>query len=267
MNTLDLIVESKKKELKNLKEAIPLRQIIKAELFSRKCISLKSRLEKPDSWGIIAEFKRKSPSRGIINVRHSVDEVTTAYAEAGAAALSVLTDSLYFGGSSEDLLCARLLNSCPVLRKDFILDEYQLYEAKAMGADIILLIAACLSPAKSKKLAATAHSLGLEVLLELHTEKELNYINEHIDFAGINNRNLKDFSVDINTSFQLGMKIPKPIIKISESGLKSADSIVSLYHEGFQGFLMGEAFLSKDNPGKECKKLIQTISNRIDKIN
>ena len=264
MNILDQIVESKKKELKNLKEAIPLRQIEKTQLFGRKCISLKSRLEKPGSWGIIAEFKRKSPSRGIINDRHGVEEVTTAYTEAGAAALSVLTDSLYFGGSTEDLLCARLLNSCPVLRKDFIVDEYQLYEAKAMGADIILLIAACISPAKTKKLAALAHSLGMEVLLELHNEKELNQINEYVDFAGINNRNLKDFSVDINTSLQLGKNIPKSIIKISESGLNSAHSIVNLYREGFRGFLMGEAFMSKDNPGAECKKLIQTISSFID---
>src|SRR5664279_571209 len=132
MNILDQIVESKKKELKNMKEAVPIRHIEKSELFNRRCISLKSRLEKPGSWGIIAEFKRKSPSRGIINAKDSVEEVTTAYTKAGAVALSVLTDYLYFGGRSEDLLCARLLNSCPVLRKDFIVDEYQLYEAKAM---------------------------------------------------------------------------------------------------------------------------------------
>ena len=261
MNILDQIVDSKKQELKNLKEAIPIRQIENAELFKRNCISLKNRFSETGSWGIIAEFKRKSPSRGIINDRHSVDEVTKAYSDAGAAALSVLTDYNYFGGSTEDLICARLLNTCPILRKDFIIDEYQLFEAKAMGADIILLIAACLTKSKVTKLAQTAHELGLEVLLEIHAEKELEHINEHIDFAGINNRNLKDFSVDINTSITLGKKIPASVIKISESGLNSAESIASLYREGFRGFLMGEAFMSKSNPGAECKKIIHSVSS------
>jgi indole-3-glycerol phosphate synthase len=260
MNILDQIVESKKQELKRLKEAIPVKQLMQAVHFKKKCISLKNHLSVPGAWGIIAEYKRKSPSRGIINDRHSVEEVTKSYSDAGAAALSVLTDYVYFGGRSEDLLCARLLNSCPILRKDFIIDEYQLYEAKAIGADIILLIAACLTPLKTKKLAQTAHSLGLEVLLEIHTGKELLQINEHIDFAGINNRNLKDFSVDINTSVELGKKIPDSIIKISESGLNSADSIANLYFEGFKGFLMGEAFMAKENPGDECKKLIHNVS-------
>ena len=266
MNILDQIVESKKQELKNLKEAIPMRQIEHAELFKRKCISLKTRFSETGSWGIIAEFKRKSPSRGIINDRQSVDEVTTAYSDAGAAALSVLTDYNYFGGSTDDLICARLLNTCPILRKDFIIDEYQLFEAKAMGADIILLIAACLTISKAGKLAQIAHELGLEVLLELHAEKELDHLNEHIDFAGINNRNLKDFSVDLNTSIILGKKIPASMIKVSESGLNSADSIVSLYREGFQGFLMGEAFMSKSNPGAECKNLIQSVSSIINNL-
>ena len=259
MNILDQIIASKKQEIKTLKEAIPLKQLMQAGLFNRECISLKRILSKSGSWGIIAEYKRKSPSRGIINDRNSIDEVTKGYSEAGAMAISVLTDNLYFGGSSEDLLCARLLSSCPILRKEFILDEYQLFEAKAMGADIILLIAACLTPLKSKKLAQTAHSLGLEVLLELHTLKELDHLNENIDFAGVNNRNLEDFSVDINTSMKLGIKIPASFCKISESGLNSADAIASLYYEGFQGFLLGEAFMGKDNPGKECKKLIQSV--------
>jgi indole-3-glycerol phosphate synthase len=222
---------------------------------------LKSHFAQKNSWGIIAEYKRKSPSRGIINEKHSVNEVTKGYSEAGAAAISVLTDYLYFGGRSEDLHCARVLNTCPILRKDFILEEYQLYESKAIGADIILLIAACLTPLKSKKLAHTAHLLGLEVLLEIHMEKEMDHLNEYVDFVGVNNRNLKDFSVDINTSIQLARKIPVSISKISESGLNSADSIATLYYEGFQGFLMGEAFMSKDNPGIECKKLIKSISS------
>jgi indole-3-glycerol phosphate synthase len=260
MNILDQIIASKMKELKTLKEAIPLKQLMQSELIKRQSISLKSRFAKPGSWGIIAEYKRKSPSRGIINDKLSVDKVTKGYSEAGAAAISILTDYLYFGGRSEDLLCARLLNDCPILRKDFIIDEYQIFEAKAIGADIILLIAACLTPLKTKKLAKTAHLLGLEVLLELHTEKEVDHLNDYVDFAGINNRNLKDFSVDINTSLQLAKKIPASICKISESGLNSASSIASLYYEGFQGFLMGEAFMAKENPGAECKKLILTVS-------
>jgi indole-3-glycerol phosphate synthase len=259
MNILEQIVASKRRELSPQKEAFPIKQLVQAEFFNRQCISLKSRFDKQDSWGIIAEFKRKSPSRGIISENHSVNDVTKGYSEAGAVALSVLTDYLYFGGRFDDLLCARLLNTCPILRKDFIIEEYQVYETKAMGADIILLIAACLTPTKSKKLAQTAHSLGLEVLLELHSEKDLDHLNEYIDFTGVNNRNLKDFSVDINTSVQLAKKIPDTICKISESGLNSAESIARLYFEGFQGFLLGEAFMSKDDPGAECRKLIQTI--------
>jgi indole-3-glycerol phosphate synthase len=260
MTILDQIIASKKKEVKTLKEAIPLKQLLQSEFFKNPCISLKSRFSSPGSWGIIAEFKRKSPSRGVINGNIPVNEVTKAYFNAGAAAISVLTDNPYFGGSSDDLLCARVLNQCPLLRKDFIIDEYQIYESKAIGADVILLIAACLTPQHTIKLAKAAHSLGLEVLLEFHEMEELDHLNEHIDFAGVNNRNLRDFSVNINKSMQLVKKIPASICKISESGLNSADTIAGLYYNGFQGFLMGEAFMKNENPGLECEKLIKSVS-------
>lgn len=260
MNILDQIVASKKQELKTLKETVPIKHLMASEFIKRQGISLKDKFAEPGSWGIIAEFKRKSPSRGIISDNHRVEEVTRSYSEAGAVAISILTDYPYFGGSSEDLLCARILNNCPILRKDFIIDEYQLFEAKAIGSDVVLLIAACLSPAKSKILAKAAHYLGLEVLLELHSEKELDQLNEFVDFVGVNNRNLKDFSVDLRISRQLANKIPDSICKISESGLYSAESIASLYFDGFQGFLMGEAFMSKVNPGLECKNFIHSVA-------
>lgn len=267
MNILDQIIASKKQELKLLKEAIPLKHLLASELLQRKGISLKNSFTKQGSWGIIAEFKRKSPSRGIVNVISSIEEVIKGYSDAGAVAISVLTDYLYFGGCSDDLLCARMLNAGPILRKDFIIDEYQLYDAKVIGSDIILLIAACLTPGRLYKLAQKAHELGLEVLLELHSENELDHLNEYIDFAGVNNRNLKDFSVDLSTSFQLAKKIPDSICKISESGLNSVNSIANLYCEGFQGFLMGEAFMSKPDPGIECSKFIQSVSTLINKKN
>lgn len=263
MTILDQIIASKKKEIKTLKEAIPLKQLEQSEFFNNPCISLTNLFATKGSWGIIAEFKRKSPSRGIINENISVNEVTTGYLNAGALAISILTDNLYFGGSSDDLLCARVLNQCPLLRKDFIIDEYQIYESKAIGADVILLIAACLTPQHTIKLAKTAHSIGLEVLLEFHEIEELDHLNDHIDFAGVNNRNLRDFSVDINRSMQLVKKIPASICKISESGLNSADTIASLYYNGFQGFLMGEAFMKNENPGLECEKLIKHVSTII----
>ena len=197
--------------------------------------------------GIIAEFKRKSPSKGIINDKAGVEEVTKAYTSFGASCLSVLTDEHFFGGSTQDLISARV-NQVPILRKDFIIDEYQVVEARAMGADVILLIAACLSPARVKALAVFAKALELEVLLEIHNEEELQHICDETGIVGVNNRDLKTFTVDINRSVELSKKIPADKIKIAESGIHDVETIDIFKKAGFKGFLIGENFMKQPDP-------------------
>jgi indole-3-glycerol phosphate synthase len=199
--------------------------------------------------GIIAEFKRKSPSKGIINDKADVIEVTEAYTKNGASCLSVLTDENFFGGTTADLKKARI-NNIPILRKDFIVDEYQVVEARAMGADVILLIAACLTPQRVKELATFAKSLQLEVLLEIHNEEELQHICAETEIVGVNNRDLKTFTVDINRSIQLSKKIPADKIKIAESGIHDIETIITFKNAGFRGFLIGENFMKQADPAK-----------------
>ena len=218
-----------------------------SENFNRKCYSLIEKLNQNNTTGIIAEFKRKSPSKGFINEFANVVEVTKGYTDGGAACLSVLTDNHFFGGSTEDLVAARI-NKIPLLRKDFIIDEYQIVEAKAMGADLILLIAACLSVEDVKRLAMFAVSLGLEVLLELHDESELVHISDETILVGVNNRNLKDFKVDVNASLNMAKKIHDSKIKIAESGISNSEMIKVFKQAGFKGFLIGETFMKETNP-------------------
>ena len=211
---------------------------------------------------IIAEHKRKSPSKGIINTLLSVEEITQGYAKAGAACLSVLTDFEFFGGTKEDLLKARAANpSTPILRKDFMIDEYQIYEAKAWGADVILLITACLSPTQIKDLSKKAHDLGLEVLLEIHDEEELNRSPlENVDVIGVNNRNLKNFAENnINASLALADKIPANLVKISESCISQPETIKQLQAVGYKGFLIGETFMKADNPAGALQHLTNSL--------
>jgi indole-3-glycerol phosphate synthase len=222
-------------------------------------VSLKNALLKAESSGIIAEFKRKSPSKGIINKDANVEFVTTGYVRAGAAALSVLTDNIYFGGSNNDLLKAREMNVCPILRKEFIIDEYQIYEAKSIGADVILLIAAYLEKQDIMRLASVAKSLQLEVLLELHDESEVEKISSEVDLVGINNRNLKNFNVDIEQSLKLASRIPDNYVKIAESGISSPDEVKNFRKAGFKGFLMGERFMKTENPEKACEEFIKQL--------
>ena len=247
MNILETIVQYKRSEVEKAKSETGISELERGFYFNRKTLSLKESLERGNKTGIIAEFKRRSPSRGIINDRVDIIDVTTAYAESGASALSVLTDEHFFGGRNEDLVEARL-NDIPILRKDFILDEYQLTEAKSIGADVILLIAACLTPKEVKRLAAFARSLGLEVLLELHDEKELEHICDETELIGINNRNLKTFEVNIEQSLIMGQKIPGDKIKIAESGISSVDDIMMFKENGFKGFLIGELFMKEADP-------------------
>jgi len=247
MNILDKIIEYKREEVKTKKSKVKISDLEQRELFSRPCLSLKEYLLDTSKTGIIAEFKRRSPSKGIINDKADVVEVTKAYTNHGASCLSVLTDENFFGGSDEDLINARI-NQLPILRKEFIIDEYQLLEAKSIGADIILLIAACLSMDEVKRLTTFSKNIGLEVLLELHSEKELGHICDECEFIGINNRDLKTFNVDIERSLRMAEDIPLSKFKIAESGISSVENILLFKRHGFHGFLIGENFMKAPDP-------------------
>jgi len=247
MNILEEIIAYKKLEVEKRKAEVSIAELEKRDLFARKVLSLKDFLLDRSRTGIIAEFKRRSPSKGIINPDADIVDVTKGYADNGASCLSVLTDEHFFGGNDEDLIKARI-NVIPILRKEFIIDEYQLVESKSIGADVILLIAACLSPAEVKRLAKFAKSLKLEVLLELHAEEELEHICDETTVIGINNRDLKTFNVDIERSLRMAEKIPLSSLRIAESGISSVDDILLFKQNGFHGFLIGENFMKAINP-------------------
>jgi indole-3-glycerol phosphate synthase len=221
-------------------------------------LSIKDSLEKSNGTGIIAEFKRRSPSKGIINEKASVIDVTRAYAENGASAVSVLTDEKFFGGSNDDLIHART-NKIAILRKEFIIDEYQVIEAKSIGADAILLIAACLTQGEVERLSQFAKSLGLEVLLELYDEKEIGHICDDTELVGINNRNLKTFDVNIKQSVRMAEKIPGNKMKIAESGIHSVDDVVLFKENGFNGFLIGELFMKEPDPAIAFAEFVNAL--------
>ncbi len=261
MTILDKIVEKKKIEVAEAKERVSIEELQQYPLFDRACYSLKESILHPQRTGIIAEFKRASPSKGIINDKSTVEEVVKGYQEAGASAISVLTDNDFFQGSLADITAARKVLSIPLLRKEFIVDTYQIAEAKAYGADIILLIAACLSPTEVEVFSKYAKSLGLNVLLEVHNEEELMAnLFESIDAIGINNRNLKDFSVSLEHSYNLVNKIPNHYIKVSESGISDPETIKDLKSKGFQSFLIGENFMKTADPTLAIKEFIQHIN-------
>jgi indole-3-glycerol phosphate synthase len=258
---LDDIVANRREEVLAQKQQFPLSEIESKTDFGTLRNSLSARLLLPSASGIIAEFKRQSPSRGVINDQVQPEIVTRGYADAGASGLSVLTDSRYFGGSSNDFRAARKANPfTPMLRKDFMVDEYQLFEARYLEADVILLIAAVLEKSEISNFTAIAHELGMEVLLELHDEEEIEKIDPRIDMIGINNRNLKDFKVDMERSLKLFNQLPPTAIKISESGLSDPETVDFLRSQGFQGFLMGENFMKTENPGLTCKNFISRLT-------
>jgi indole-3-glycerol phosphate synthase len=263
MTILDTINQRKREEIIKAKEETSLEELQHSLLFGRKTNSLKAALTKSGSSGIIAEFKRKSPSKGYIKEGADVRSVSVGYALSGAAGMSVLTDSDYFGGSKEDLISAREANPLlPLLRKDFMLDIYQLYEAKAWGADVILLIAASLSPGKITELSTVAHQLDLEVLLEVHSLEELKKSSlDHVDIVGVNNRNLKNFNEStIQPSLDLISEIPNDKVKISESCISDPNTLLELRQAGYQGFLIGESFMKTEDPAASLKKYIQESS-------
>lgn len=259
MNILDQIIASKKREVTLKKRVISINQLENSDLFNAKTHSLsKSILNSP--FGIIAEHKRRSPSKGTINHNLSVEEVVIGYENAGASGISVLTDSQYFGGSLDDLLLAKAAISTPLLRKEFIIDEYQILEAKAYGADAVLLIASVLTKNEIKSLSEFAHSIALEVLLEVHNLEELEKsIMPSLDIIGVNNRNLKTFEVCLQNSIDLVTQIPTDFIKISESGLSTVEDLKGLQNHGFQGFLIGESFMKTDNPGLALEQFINQL--------
>ena len=259
MNILDQIIASKRKEIALKKSIVSVEQLENSDLFNKKTISLSKSLSN-SPFGIIAEHKRRSPSKAIINNNHSVEDVVLGYQNAGACGISVLTDTKYFGGSLDDLLIAKAAVNIPLLRKEFIIDEYQILEAKAHGADVILLIAAVLTRKEIKQLSEFAQSLGLEVLLEVHNLEELEKsIMPSLDMIGVNNRNLKTFEVSLDYSKELASKIPTKFVKVSESGISSIEAVKELQQYGYQGFLMGEHFMKTENPGLEAKRFIQKL--------
>lgn len=260
-NMLNEIIEHKIKEVKQKREISPVKRLEKSIYFESPCVSLKKYLSDTGRSGVIAEFKRKSPSRGYINKYADVQEISLRYMQAGASALSVLTDEYFFGAKPDDLTIARRFNYCPVLRKDFITDEYQIIEAKSMGADVILLIAGILNRDNIKQFTTLAHNLGMEVLLEVHHENEIiENENTPYDVIGINNRDLISFEVNVETSFRLIEKLPENVLKISESGIDNVALIRKLKKAGFKGFLIGEFFMKHSHPAEKCRELIQQIS-------
>lgn len=262
MTILDKIIADKHKEVSLKKNIIPISFLERMALFNRNTSSLAKALRTSNT-GIIAEFKRRSPSRAVINQNASVHDVANGYEDAGVCGMSVLTDGKYFGGSLDDVILARASAQLPILRKEFIIHEYQIVEAKAYGADVILLIAAVLTKDEIKNLSQTAKSLGLDVLLEVHNLEELQKsIMPSIDMLGVNNRNLKTFEVSTAISKELSVHIPNDFVKVSESGISSVAAIKELQPYGYQGFLIGENFMKTENPGTSALEFIQELGIR-----
>ena len=264
-NILDNIITHKRTEVAARKAAVPAAVLEKSSFFFRPALSLRAALRDPGSTGIIAEFKRRSPSKGVINDKVSVADVTRGYAAGGAACLSVLTDQQFFGGSDSDLILARV-NEIPILRKEFIIEEYQIVEARSIGADVVLLIAACLTPAEVKRLAVFARGLGLEVLLEIHGEDELGHICDEATLVGVNNRDLKTFTVDIDRSIRLSRRIPEGKLLVAESGINDARTIVQMKEAGFSGFLIGERFMKQADPAAAFGQFVRELNDCCDQI-
>lgn len=262
-NKLDGIIAHKRREVGTNREKYPVALLERRPWFEAPCLSLREHLRRPEGIGLIAEFKRASPSRGTINTQAPVERTTTGYVLAGASALSVLTDQVFFKGSNDNLTTARRANACPILRKDFIVDEYQLIEAKSIGADAVLLLAAVLRPAAIRRLAAQAHTLGLEVVLEIHDAAELEAFHAaDIDVLGVNNRDLRSFTVDLNHAFEMVNHLPAAAVRISESGIRQPEDVVALRQAGYDGVLIGETFMRHSRPEQACDAFVRAVKSR-----
>ncbi len=259
MNILETIIAKKRLEVESSKILQPLKALEKSQYYNRTCISISKTLQEPGATGIIAEHKRKSPSKGVINDQLNVNDVVFAYQQAGASAISILTDQAFFGGSNDDILTVRNSISIPILRKEFIVDEYQIHEAKSIGADLILLIASCLKPSEVKTYAKLANQLGMEVLLELHDKDEFSHICDEAQLVGINNRSLKTFSVNIERSLEMAAKLPSQKIKVAESGINHASEVKIFREHGYKGFLIGENFMKSSHPGDSLRSFINEL--------
>jgi len=263
MNILSQILRNKRNEVDERKQLYPIKLLEKSIYFNTDTVSLKKYLVLSDKSGIIAEFKTKSPSKGDINPYADVSKISIEYMQAGASALSILTDQKFFGGKTEHITQARKYNYCPILQKDFFIDEYQVIEAKSIGADAILLIANALSKSKLRSMTMLANSLDLEVLFEVHNKQDLGKMNELIEIVGVNNRNLETFQTDIQQSVEMADEIPNELIKVSESGISNASDINLLRSYGFNGFLIGENFMKTSNPGRACKDIISDLTKNV----
>lgn len=265
MTILDKIIAEKRQEVARREAETAATELRQAPLFARPVLSARAALTAAGSSGIIAEFKRRSPSKGVINGTAEAGTTTAGYVAAGAAVLSVLTDEPFFGGTPADLAAARAAcPTTPILRKDFIISEYQIEEARAMGADLILLIASCLTPAEVEQFGQFAHSLGLEVLLEVHDEAELrSHLTASVDLVGVNNRNLATFATDVDTSARLASLIPDSFVKVAESGLQHASTILALRQAGYRGFLIGETFMKTTDPAAALASLVAELSGPV----
>lgn len=252
MTILDKIIARKKEEVAAAKAAVSIKELEDSKYFELECPSLQAFLLDPSKTGIIAEFKRQSPSKGIINDTALVPDVTKGYEAAGASGISILTDTDFFGGCYADLSLGRDSVEIPILRKDFMIDTYQVYEAKSMGASAILLIAAVLTDARARELGSLAKAMGMDVLMEVHNRQELDLVNPYVDIVGVNNRDLKTFTVSLERSVELASHMPANTVKISESGIYTIEDIKYLRSHGFQGFLIGENFMREADPGKAC---------------
>lgn len=259
MSVIEKIVAVKKKEIAERQELYPVKRLERSMYFDTPVVSLRKYLLRPDRQGIIAEIKRRSPSAGVLHAYVNVERTSIGYMQAGAAALSVLTDATFFGGSSEDLSTARRYNFCPILRKDFILDEYQIIESKSIGADAILLIARILDASLMKQLHACATSLGMEVMVELHDEDDVEKIPSDARLLGINHRNLQTFEVSLEKAIHLNERIGHDAIRIAESGIQYPEQVVRLRENGFDGFLIGEAFMRHARPDQACRDFIARL--------
>lgn len=253
---LDKILEEKRREVAAEKKTVSLDQLKDSILYARKRLSMSRALAQAAPAGIIAEFKRKSPSKGFIKENAVVGDIVSGYARAGAAACSVLTDRTFFAGGAEDLMAARRAVEIPLLRKDFVVDGYQLHQAAAWGADAVLLIAAALEKNECRELASQARELGLEVLLEVHGEEELGYVSPEVNMVGVNNRNLKTFHTDVAVSLQLAGMMPAGVVRVSESGIDDPGAVSRLRQAGYDGFLIGERFMREADPGAALKDFL-----------
>lgn len=260
MDILEKIIAAKRSEVARQKEAVSTEMLLDAEQMLRRPVSMSQALT-ASATGIIAEFKRCSPSKGRIHGDARIEDIVPVYEQSGASAISILTDEPFFGGSTADFCHARQLVSCPLLRKEFIIDEYQIIQSRAMGADAILLIAAALTQEQCRRFVQLAHELSLEVLLEIHSESELEYMACGADMIGVNNRNLGTFVTDVENSFRLIEKLPQNIVRVSESGISSPKTVAQLRQAGYKGFLMGENFMKESHPGDALKQFIVQLNS------